>query len=234
VVDSRRLRTSSLVVAAWLLSACGTGITSPTGAGPAPATSPTAAVNSAAPLPTLHQGLVFKPSFTYTLPAGWTITHDDPAMFRFLPIGYSNDDYDAGGTEGISLITDAGAANLDCTDTDQPGVGLDPQAIAKELVSRAGIAVSEKAAVVGGLAGQVLDVRIAPGGTAGCPDVPLINSPVFNQRIGGTKLIRLYLLDLRDSSLARRGTLAIEIDDLTGGDRVESLSEIVSGFTFTK
>ena len=41
----------------------------------------------------------FQPAFTYTLPDGWAVTHDESTKFRLLPAGFTNDDFDAGRTE---------------------------------------------------------------------------------------------------------------------------------------
>jgi hypothetical protein len=222
-----------LVVAACLLAGCGSGRSAATSAAPQQATV------TVAPLPTSAQSHVFQPAFTYTLPPGWFNSEDFAALFRLLPRGFSNDQFDQGEVDGVTLIAGAGAANLDCTDTMAPGVGLNPEAIATELLSRPGIAGTKRVASIGGLSGLVLDVRLAPGWTTSCPDppgvptVPLINGPEhYNQRAGGDTLIRLYLLDLRGSSLSTTSTLAIELDDRTGGDHIENLSKIATGITF--
>jgi len=231
------VRAAVLVVTGCLLLGCGPGQSVGASSSPQAAPSAQTSATSSVPATSPPKSSVFQPAFLYELPQGWYQSEDFSALFRLLPNGFSNEDFDSGKVDGVTLIAGVGAANVDCTDSMAPGVGRDPKAIATELASRPGLVATKGEAAIGGLPGYVLDLRLAPGWTKECPDppgptVPLINSSNYNQRMGGSRLIRLYLLDLTTSSLHLSGTLAIELDDLTGGDHIESLSKIASGITF--
>ena len=238
-------------LAAFVLAGCAAGAASPTplptpgtsaGATAAGAASPTApppAVASAAATPASAATVIFKPPFTYTAPAGWRDTDEKAWLLRLLPKGATNDDFDAGSTEGIDVVTGVRADLPDCSDQPDPNVGADPAAIATALAGRAGLIVTKKTATVGGLSGFVLDIRLAKGWTKACQDgivaVPLIDGPTnYDQRMGASGMFRFYLLDLAGSSVDQPGTLAIQLYDPTGGTNLDSLSAIVSTFAFTK
>ena len=195
------------------------------GCGSAPAVAPSGSVLASE---------VFYPAFTYTLPAGWAVTHDLGPIFRFLPTGFTNDAFDAGETDGITLISGIRVAKIECDETD-PGIGADRDSIAAALLSRPGLIATKRETSVGGLPGLVLDIHLdpkwtKPGCGGGGPGVGLIHSPSYDQGMGQTTLIRLYLAQIPRS--ASTATVGIEVDDLTGGSHIDNLSSIVSGIKF--
>jgi hypothetical protein len=179
---------------------------------------------------------VFYPAFTYTLPDGWTVSHDLGPIFRFLPTGFTNDDFDSGGTDGITLISSVTVSKIECDETD-PSIGVDADSIAAALLSRPGLVATKLDTSVGGLPGVVLEIRLDPKWThpgcgGGAPGVALIHSPSYDQGIGGKTLIQIYLAPIPGST--SHAAVAIEVDDLTGGSHIDSLSKIVSGIRFVR
>ena len=88
---------------------------------------------------------------------------------------------------------------------------------------------------VGGLSGLVMDIKISPTWTKACfynpgvPTVPMIvgltNTDLDWPMVPGNTT-RVYLLSLNG------GTLAIEVQDVTGGTRFAQYAAIVQTFHF--
>jgi hypothetical protein len=194
----------------------------------------------------------FQPTLTYTVPApggsaapvpyggsvGWLNSEDLPGLFTLIPPGFRLGGPDGNEPAGdyIGIYTSVVAANADCTESEQPGVGHITAALAAEFTHRAGLTTTTPTPVsVGGLQGVVLDIRLADGWTQTCfysqgsPVVPLIRgvgpSSVDNP-IGPGIMVRLYLLDLPDS------TLAIQLWDTSGGTHLDAYSAIVDQLRF--
>jgi hypothetical protein len=184
--------------------------------------------------------VTFQPPLTYTVPAGgWFNSEDLPGLFTLIPPGFSLGGPDGNEPAGdyIGIYTSVVAANADCTETEQPGVGHTAAALAAEFTHRAGLTTTTPTPVsVGGLQGVVLDIRMAAGWTQTCfysqgsPVVPLVRgvgpSAGLDTPIGPGIMMRVYLLDLPDS------TLAIQVVDNAGGAHLDAYSAIVAQLHF--
>ena len=180
----------------------------------------------------------FKYSVTFRVPAGWTNFEDLPGNVAFVPPGFDVAGVDAGTSDGLGIAASVAADSPDCSTQPQPGVGTSAKDIAQALAARPGLTTTKpKVVTLGGLTGYVLDIRLAKGwkrsacSGEGKPDVPLlIGRPpsVFENTILGGVAIRLYLLDNGED------TIAVEIDDVSGGSRVAAYIPIAESLTFQK
>ena len=209
-------------------------------------TSPTASTRPQCPVPYhgdclgpipagTYTTVQFQPPITYAVPAdGWFNSEDLPGLFTLIPPGFSvgvtsnepTGDY-------ILIATSVVAANADCTESEQPGVGHTAAALAAEFAQRPGLTTTTPTPVsVGGLQGLVLDIRMADGWTQTCfysggnPAVPLIrgigpSSGLDNPICGPGCITRVYLLDGSGT------TLAIELGDNSGGMHLDAYSAVV-------
>jgi hypothetical protein len=129
------------------------------------------------------------------------------------------------------------AANVNCTDSEQPGVEHTAAALAAEFAKRPGLTTTTPRPVsVGGLKGLVLGIRLADGWKKTCPYsqgnpvVPLVRgagtSSGVDHPMGPGLIMRLYLLDLPGS------TLAVELSDISGGTHLDAYSAIVAQLRF--
>jgi hypothetical protein len=218
---------------------------------PAESTSPTASTRPKCPVPYhgdclgpvpagTYTTVQFQPPITYAVPAGgWFNSEDLPGLFTLIPPGFSigvNSNEPTG--DYILIATSVVAANADCTESEQPGVGQTAAALAAEFAQRPGLTTTTPTPVsVGGLQGLVLDVRMADGWTQTCfysggkPAVPLIrgvgqSSGLDNPICDPGCTTRVYLLD------GSATTLAIELGDNSGGTHLDGYSAIVDELIF--
>jgi hypothetical protein len=155
-----------------------------------------------------------------------------------VPPGFDLAGVDTGGSDYIGIYASVLAANIDCTESEQPSVGRTAAALAAEFAERPGLTTTTPTPVsVGGLQGLVLDIRLADGWTQTCfysggnPVVPLIRGVPpsdLDHPIGPGLRMRLYLLDRSGS------TLAIELGELGdyGGAHLDTYSAIVDELHF--
>ena len=175
----------------------------------------------------------FQPPIAYAVPAdGWFNSEDLPGLFTLIPPGFSvGPDSNEPTGDYILIATSVVAANADCTESEQPGVGHTAAALAAEFAQRPGLTTTTPTPVsVGGLQGLVLDIRMADGWTQTCfysggnPAVPLITgvrpSRGLETSIGPGFMMRLYLLDLPGS------TVAIQLVYTSGGTHLDAYSAI--------
>ena len=218
---------------------------------PSESTSPTASTRPRCPVPYhgdclgpiavgRYTTVQFQPPITYAVPAGgWFNSEDHRGLFTLIPPGFSlgvNSNEPTG--DYILIATSVVAANADCTESEQPGLGHTAAALAAEFAERPGLTTTTPTPVsVGGLQGLVLDIRMADGWTQTCfysggkPAVPLIRGvgpssgldiPVCDP--GCTT--RVYLLD--GSGI----TLAIELVDNAGDAHLDAYSAVVDQLHF--
>jgi tRNA A-37 threonylcarbamoyl transferase component Bud32 len=179
----------------------------------------------------------FAPKLTYTVPPGWTNYTDHPGVFGLVPPGYDWEVVDDGLADLISVASRV-AAPRDACAGGASGVRT-PDAFVAWLRDNPAFAdaVARRVAI-GGLAGWVVDVRIAASWTRSClrrggpPGSSVIiglpPSPEgFAHGLDGRRpVMRLYLLRYRG------GTLAIEVDDRTGGSHLAAYDRVVRSFRF--
>jgi hypothetical protein len=179
----------------------------------------------------------FQPPITYTVPAGgWSNFEDLPGNFLLVPPGFDLAGVDTGGSDYIGIYTSVLAANVDCTESEQPNVERTAAALAAEFAHRPGLTTTTPTPVsIGGLEGLVLDIRLADGWTQTCPYsggnpvMPLIRGVPpsdLDHPIGPGIIVRLYLLDRSGS------TLAVEVGDLSGGTHLDGYSSVVDELHF--
>jgi hypothetical protein len=182
----------------------------------------------------------FIPGLTYTMPEGWRNLSDQTGEVFFLAPGADIALLGPGGAEYIGVYTSVRATNRKCSteeeaDSDQPGVGHTPEALAAEFQDRPGLAITTPTAVtIGGLSGLVMDISMLPGWTGRCfyadaPAVQLLGGAgpsSFEHGIDPNLTMRLYLLARGEESLA------VEIADYADGAHLDVYSAIVDQFVF--
>lgn len=178
---------------------------------------------------------LFEPTMDYTVPTGWQNLEDLRGNFSLLPPGGTAAGVNAGTSDYLGVFTSVAADAADCTAAPAAGVDVTAGAIAHALATRPGLtATAPKAVTVSGHAGFVLDVRLAKGWkSAACPvtmpNVPLlvgVSPSDFEHAILGTVVIRIYLFDNGNQ------VLGIEVDDVTGGSRLDAYDVVVRALRF--
>lgn len=117
----------------------------------------------------------FRPTTTYTVPAGWANTLDLPGNFLLARVAEPVVDFYGG--NAIIVMPDVAASARDCGEAAQPGVGRTADHITRWLARRPGLTVSPRVpATAGGLSGYAVDIRLADGWTGYCPfaDDPVV------------------------------------------------------------
>ncbi|MDP8905731.1 MAG: hypothetical protein M3N29_10575 [Chloroflexota bacterium] len=172
------------------------------------------------------------------MPDGWANYEDLPGNFLLVPPSGSNEGVDAGTSDYIGVYDGVAPASGDCRERPQADVALTPETMAAWYASHPGLAVKGPEPVtIGGLDGVVLDLTMAEG------DIGVCRFPDFDGRIvpvligaGPAELshvlieglvMRLYLLSAPTGEV-----IAIEIDDLPGGDSMESMTQVVEEMQF--
>jgi hypothetical protein len=183
-----------------------------------------------------YNTVVFAPALTYTVPKGWQNFEDTPGNFLLVPPGQSLHGVNANTSDFIGVYTAVAAVKQRCGDTRAPGVGVTPSAIARFLTGLPGINPATPRPVdVGGLRGLVVDLSMQESWKKTCPVLP--GTPLIGLIVGRPPsglyhglepwmAWRLYLLRYR------RGALAIEVDDTSGGKRLNDYAAVVKQFAF--
>ncbi len=262
VVDRAAVRVAVLMAALTWSAGCSTGPSSQPAAGrgtpqtPAPAVTsrpdPTATTSvSRSPCDNPEGGLClgqlaaggayqtekFVPQLRYDVPPGWANYEDTPGNFLLVPPKGDLPGVNAGTSDYIGVYTSIAAPD-GCDPGPAPGVQTTPEAIAAWVKRNKGLtATSPRKVNIGGLKGLVLDVRMEAGWKKTCPNygpntpplVPLITGMPpsgLDHNVFGRVVVRLYLLAYRGH------TLAIEVDDVTGGEHLTQHSRVVDNFQF--
>ena len=254
---ARRVARVGLLAASALMTACTAAPpAAPAGtpsAAPATAAPATAAPATAAPsvCPSVHGGVclgpleagtymtgAFKTPLTYTVPDGWANYEDLPGNFLLIPPSGSLEGVDSGTSDYIGVYDGVAPASGDCQERPQDDVALTPEAMGAWYASHPGLVVEGPEPVtIGGLDGVVLDLAMAEGETGVCrfPDfdgriVPVLigaGPAELSHVVLETFTMRLYLLTAPTGEV-----IAIEIDDLPGGDAMESMIQVVEDMQF--
>jgi hypothetical protein len=183
-----------------------------------------------------YQTSIFAPQITYVVGDGWANYEDLPGNFLLVPPGNDLAGVNAGTSDYIGIYSSIAVADAGCVEQGAPGVGTTPSDIAAELTGRLGLTTTPPEPVsVGDLEGVVFDIRLADDWSDVCPfapDLPLVPliigvppSGLLHVMIPELTL-RLYLLDRSGS------TLAIEVNDLSGGENLNGYSAIIDQITF--
>ena len=177
----------------------------------------------------------FEPGITYVLPAGWGNYEDLPGNVELLPPGFDLAGVDAGTSDYIGVYTHVIAETQECAGP-ATEAGRTPAGIAKWLRGQANLTVTApRKASIGGLDGVVVDIKL-PKGFQRVVDWSNGRCVIMGQAPSGLEhgvnpggSMRLYLLE---SPVAKGTTLAIEIDDVTGSDALDSYSDVAEHFQF--
>ncbi len=219
-----------------LLIASGCSSTSPSSTSPPGA--PSASLGIPAASAALYISTGFLPQVTFPFPAGWTIDVDEPAEWRILPTGSTHAGAEDGTSDAIAIHVRIAASAADCSGVPQPGVSQAPTDIATYWAQLPGLATTAPQPVtIGGLTGVVLDIGMSKSWTKPCPysggtpTVPLIvglTNTNLDQPIQAGWSARVYLLGLNG------GTLAIYVQDVSGGSHFTEYGAIVQTFQFRR
>jgi hypothetical protein len=173
---------------------------------------------------------VFQPTLTYRLPTGWGNFEDLPGNFLLIPPGGHVTGVDPGTSDYVGVYTSVAAEMPSCAAA--PDVGTSPSQLAGYFASHRELdATAPKPVVVGGLRGVVLDLRLAKDAHSKlvCLIVGVPPSGL-EHGVGPGLAMRLYLLANHDPIVG--GTVAIEIDDVSGGGHLDKYSAVVKKFRF--
>lgn len=179
----------------------------------------------------------FSPRITYSVPNGWINVEDLPAIFLLVPPVGTVEGVDADTSDFIGIYRGITAANTDCTESAQKGVGQSSQALTVWLRARRGvIATAPRPVRIGGIPGLVIDLRLDPKyrGTCpfsqdGSPLVPLLHgveSAGVEHVLNPSFTTRLYLLDSPGANTV------VEVVDHPGGTGTADYAKIVQSLHF--
>ncbi|HEU0242563.1 MAG TPA: hypothetical protein VFQ75_01580 [Candidatus Limnocylindrales bacterium] len=226
-------RSIALLVLALSLSACA-GQSFPPAANPG--ASSAVGATEAGPTPQAlsagtHSTANFRPTLTFTVPAGWELVADTPNWVQLRPAGVEN--------LGIYLFRDARAASQDpaCPTTPADGVGMTSSELTAFFRGLPGLVAGSPALVsVGGLNGASIDLGLTQGWTLSCPfaggvpTVPLLmNAGIDRWVLAGGERLRFYFLDLP------AGNVVVDVDDFEGSQidtLIASSTPIIKSFVF--
>jgi hypothetical protein len=177
-----------------------------------------------------HASVLFASPMTFDVPAGWANHADSAGEYVLLPPGSRPFPSDPGGgpRDWIAFEANVTLSPEGCAAEATFDPSVTAAQIAAWMAARAHLATSApRPATVGGLSGVMIDVRLAPNAPPECfpfPAVMLVHGlppSEYDQGIGPGVVMRFYFLD--------RGpdVLMVEIDDVSGGDRLEELSAVV-------
>ena len=172
----------------------------------------------------------FQPTLTYRLPAGWGNFEDLPGNFLLIPPGGHVAGVDPGTSDYVGVYTSVAAETPRCAAA--PDAGSSPAQLARYFASDRELeTMTPEPVVVGGLRGFVLDLQLAKDAhtklvclIVGVPPSGLEHG------VGPGLAMRLYLLANHDPIVG--GTVAIEIDDVSGGGHLNKYSAVVKNFRF--
>ena len=173
----------------------------------------------------------FQPPLTYRLPKGWGNFEDLPGNFLLIPPGGDASGVDPGTSDFVGVYTSVQAESPACGSA--PDVSRSPSQMANYFTSHRELETTTptKQVSVGGLHGVVLDLKLAKGThkdlvclIAGVPPSGLEHGVIPGL------VMRLYLLANHDPITG--GTVAIEIDDVSGGGHLDRYTSVVKDFRF--
>jgi hypothetical protein len=176
----------------------------------------------------------FHPLLTFTVPSQWANYLDVSGLYLLQPPGSKPPGNSIAGSF-IGLETSVAPEASDCQSPVR-GVERTPKAIVKWMQKKRSLMVRHvHAAVLGGLRGLVVDVRMRRGAT-GCLSVgatqraaPLlvgVGPSSFDHEVAPHFAERHYLLRYK------RGTLDVALVDAAGGQRLANFNKLVATFKF--
>lgn len=172
----------------------------------------------------------FIPTLTYDVPADWGNFEDLSGNFLLIPPGGDVSGVDPGTSDYVGVYTNVAAETPDCGPASH--VGGTPANMASYFASDRELQTTKPTPVsIGGLDGVVLDLKLTKGSHKRLVCLIVGVSPSgLEHGLGQGLTMRLYLLAQHDPLFG--GTLAIEIDDVSGGGHLDSYSAVVKNFRF--
>ena len=185
--------------------------------------------------PGTYRSSEFLLPLTYTVPAGWSNEEDTRGNFLLVPPRGTLRGVGTGTSDFIGVYVSVGAAN-GCRPGIAPRVGTSPAEIMRWIGRDPALkATPPHTVAVGGVAGLVTTLRMAPGWRGTCPSsrgrpvAPLLvgagASSLAHSLVRG-EATRLYLLELGDTSVA------IEVVDTDDAGRLARYAAVVDQFQF--
>jgi Protein kinase domain len=185
-----------------------------------------------------HKSTTFQPALTYTVPLGWTNFIDHPGIFGFVPPGGDWQAVDSARSDYLDVFTSIATAREGCA---QGASKIrTPAAFARWLAHEPGLTITHPASVtIGGLSGYVVDIRMRKGWTKPCffshgtPVAQVLTGVLptdpglAHGMVPQPMVMRLYLLNYE------RGTLGIEVDEVSGDAKLPAYSAVVKTFRFS-
>lgn len=167
---------------------------------------------------------------TFQVPEGWSKTLDVPGSFELVPRAFP--------TGHVGIRPEWAIANqARCTSDPEPGLGRTVDDLVAWLTEHPGLITSTPEPVtLGGLEGQVLEVRKDPEWSGPCPGrvslfthLGTINDPGWWD-VKDSARLRLYFLDAGNGHVV---TVHVETaDGASFEDLVESAAPVVESFVF--
>ena len=186
-----------------------------------------------------HKSTTFQPSLTYTVPLEWTNFTDHPGVFGLVPPGADWRAVDKGQSDYVDVFTSIATAREGCADGH--GSIHTPEGFVRWLRHEPGIAMNNLTPVtIGGLSGVVVDLRMRKGWKKTCAwslglpaqqvltGLPPSPAGLNHALYPGRAVMRLYLLHYK------RGTLGIEVDEVSGDTKLPTYSAVVKTFRFAR
>jgi hypothetical protein len=181
-----------------------------------------------------QSSVLFKPRITFDIPAGWWNHADSAGEYVLDAPGSHPNASEFGAVDWIAF-----EANVTLT-PDGCGAQLqfDPSATAADIAAwmagRSHLTTTGPRPVsIGGLDGVTLDVRLAENAPSECLPIPgvllvhgLPPSNGYDQAILAGTAMRFYFFDHGED------VLMIEIDDVSGGDRLDEFAAVVNTVSF--
>lgn len=186
--------------------------------------------------PGTYKTVLFTPTLTYTVPAGWTNFEDTPGNFLLVPARGDLPGVNAGTSDFIGVYTSIAAEARSCNSHPALEIAPHPADIARWIRGQDGLLSKQPhPVVIGGLKGVSIDFALAKGAGLHCPGYAPPYFPILFGRspssldhgmIPGLTW-RLYLLAFRN------GTLAIEVNDLAHGKHLAEYTALVKHLRFS-
>lgn len=182
-----------------------------------------------------HTSQVFQPAISFDVPDGWSNHEDEARGYVLYAPGSRPPESEFGARNKIAILPDVASTPKACG-TPGPDAGESAQDIALWMAEREHLSVTAPVPVsVGGLSGFVVDVRLAPDAPNECFPVPgvilfhgLGPSEGVDEGIVAGTVMRIYLLDHEDD------VVAIEIADVSGGDRLADFASVATSVQFER
>jgi hypothetical protein len=181
-----------------------------------------------------HTSALFAPQITFVVPAGWSNHADSAGEYVIFAPGSKPNASEFGARDWIAFEANVTLAPVGCPTVPTFDPSQSAADIAAWMAARSNLTTTSPRPVsVGGLTGLVLDVRLADNAPVECFPVPAVNlvhgvgaSEGYDQAILAGTAMRFYLFDHGDD------VLMIEIDDVSGGDRLNQYSAVVDTARF--